>query len=323
MPIMSKRLALVMTGVFALSACEVTAPPSVWITVSEDMPLRALADSLATHKVVVSARRFERFARINRRHLGIQPGTYPLRIHSTMGAVLSQLRRGTPPVLRVTVPAGLTLAELATWLAQPTGHSPAAFLAAATDSTLRAVAGTSAGTVEGYLYPTTYRFPTDGSPRYLLGMMIDTFNVRWRTEWDRQLEALALSRQEAVVLASIVQGEGPREEDWNHVAAVYYNRLRAGMRLQADPTVVYALGVRRRLVYQDYQIASPYNTYRISGLPPAPINAPSARAIDAVLHPTPTDDLYLVAAPDGRHVFSETYDEHLHATRRLRDGSAH
>jgi UPF0755 protein len=123
-----------------------------------------------------------------------------------------------------------------------------------------------------------------------------------------------------VTLASIIAGEVRYEPDRAYVSSVYHNRLERGMRLQADPTVVYALGRRRRLYERDYQTPSPYNTYLIDGLPPGPIGSPSRASIEAALYPARTRFLYFVARPDGQHVFSLTYAEHLRTIREIRGG---
>jgi UPF0755 protein len=121
-----------------------------------------------------------------------------------------------------------------------------------------------------------------------------------------------------VTLASIIAGEMPLPEDILQVASVYHNRLARGMRLQADPTVVYALGERRRLNYRDYRVSSDYNTYTIHGLPPGPIGQPSAVSLEAALYPVNSDYLYFVGRWDGRHQFSRTYREHLRTIAQVR-----
>jgi UPF0755 protein len=148
--------------------------------------------------------------------------------------------------------------------------------------------------------------------------MLSEFEAQWRPEWDARLDELGMSRHEVVILASIIEGEVRYDPDREYVSSVYHNRLERGMRLQADPTVIYALGTRRRLYEKDYQTRSPYNTYLIYGLPPGPINQPSAASLEAALFPARTDFLYFVARPDGKHVFSRTYREHLAAIREVR-----
>jgi UPF0755 protein len=132
-----------------------------------------------------------------------------------------------------------------------------------------------------------------------------------------------MDRVALVTLASIVEGEARADDERETIAGVYRNRLRIGMALQADPTVQYAISLKRgkrksRLFEKDYQFKSPYNTYLNPGLPPGPVNSPSRRSLEAALHPAQVHYLYFVAGPDGRHIFSRTYTEHLRAVRKVR-----
>ena len=131
-----------------------------------------------------------------------------------------------------------------------------------------------------------------------------------------------MSRLALVTLASIVEGEARADDERETIAGVYHNRLRIGMALQADPTVQYAISLKRgrrksRLFEKDYQFKSPYNTYLNPGLPPGPVNSPGRRSIEAALYPANVRYLYFVAGPDGRHIFSRTYNEHLRAVRKV------
>lgn len=172
--------------------------------------------------------------------------------------------------------------------------------------------------LEGYVYPSVYYVRLGASVDEILDQLADTFEVHWNPEWDERLDFLGLTRDEAVTLASIIEGEGPAEEDLREISSVYHNRLNRGMRLQADPTVVFALGERRRLLNRDYTTDSPFNTYLIDGLPPSPIGNPSSASIEAALYPDSTDFFFFVAQPDGRHRFSVTYEEHVQAIGEIR-----
>ena len=191
--------------------------------------------------------------------------------------------------------------------------------AAARDPELLDALGARGRTLEGYLYPTTYFVRVGVTARELIAHMVSEFEAHWDPAWTERLQELRMTRDEIVTLASIIEGEARHPEDLAYVSSVYHNRLNRRMRLQADPTVVYALGRRRRLFTRDYQIDSPYNTYQIDGLPPHPIGQPSAAALHAALHPRPSDFLFFVAGSDGRHIFSRTYREHLAAIRRIRE----
>ncbi len=313
------RFWLFLAVIAAVAGCEVPdSRPALWVRIPEGVPIEAVAETLAAHEVVKSAGEFERFARMGRKHLGIQPGLYPLRRGMPVGEVLVTLRRGTPEVRAVRIRERATLAEVALHLERAMGVPAESTIAAASDPQLRERAGAAPETVEGYLFPTLYRLRTAADAHEIVRQMVDTFDVRWRPEWSARLQDLGLTRHELVTLASIIEGEMPLPAEAPFVSSVYHNRLERGMRLQADPTVIYALGERRRLFYDDLEIESEYNTYLIDGLPPGPINQPSTASIIAALYPAPSDYLYFVARSDGRHLFSRSYREHLATIRQIR-----
>ncbi len=316
-----RRLALfLLKHLLAFAACGPLpqGDEAIWIRIPPGDSLPAVAESLAVHGIVKSARSFERFARMGRKHLGIKPGVYPLRQGMAMGAVLVELRRGRPDAVRVRVEEGVWLSELFPVLSRAVDIPVEDLWEAARDSALLLEIGTGGATVEGYLYPTVYYVPVGSTARDVLRQMVDTFQTRWEPEWDVRLDTLGLSRAEIVTLASIVEGEGALHAERPLVASVYHNRLTSGLRLQADPTVVYALGRRTRLYNANYLLTSPYNTYRVDHLPPGPICQPSRESLLAALYAPETEYLYFVATPDGRHVFSRTYSEHLATIGRIR-----
>jgi UPF0755 protein len=195
------------------------------------------------------------------------------------------------------------------------------FFAAVRDTTLQRELGirVNPAGVEGYMYPTTYTVPVGIKARDLVRVMTHEFIERWPPEWDGRLAQLGMTRHEVVTLASIIEAEVRYRPDRPYVSAVYHNRLRRRMALQADPTINYAYGRRLRRVWEkNLQIRSPYNTYLHPGLPPGPISQPSDSSLYAALDPAPAGFIYFVAQPDGKHVFSETYADHLAAIRRAR-----
>ncbi len=176
--------------------------------------------------------------------------------------------------------------------------------------------------LEGFLFPDTYELSEDQDVRALVKKMVGQFERRFDPARRDAAASLGLSIREAVTLASIVEREAAVPRERPLIAAVYLNRLAAGMRLQADPTVQYALGTPgvpspgkalwpHDLTLKDLEVASPYNTYQQTGLPPGPICNPGLAALDAVLHPAASDALYFVGRGDGTHVFARTMDEHL------------
>ena len=183
-------------------------------------------------------------------------------------------------------------------------------------------------TLEGYLFPDTYRVPLEADAADLVDLMLLTFGRRVSPEMRDAYRSNGLTLHEAVTLASIVERETPLPEERPLVAAVFYNRLRAGMQLQADPTVQYAVGYhapteswwKSPLSEADLNVDSPYNTYQVAGLPPGPIANPGLEALEAVARPAVTNALYFVADcnREGAHLFSESYEEHLLNVQRCR-----
>ena len=308
-----------MSAAITFFAC--TIPPSadaIWVTIPPGDSIGAIAESLATHGIVTSKNKFERFARIGRKHLEIKPGVYPMRPGTPMGQVLIDLRKGRDPVRYVEVKSGIWLSELGFVFEQSLGINPNELAEAARDPSLLASVGARGETIEGYVFPTAYYVPVGAGALEVLRQMVDTFEARWKPEWDARIDELGLTRDEVVTLASIIEGEKPHEEDRLRISSVYTNRMENGWRLQADPTVVYALGQRRRLFNNDYRFDSEYNTYRFQGLPPTPICQPSVSSIEAALYPDTTDYYFFVARSDGRHMFSRSYGEHLATIRTIR-----
>lgn len=178
--------------------------------------------------------------------------------------------------------------------------------------------------LEGYVYPSTYEVFANATLDEVLFRAVQTFRRQWRPEWTERASQMGLTVRQVVTLASLIEKETPRPEERPMVSAVYHNRLRRGMRLECDPTVIYAwrwLGVTPvPLTRADMDIDSPYNTYRYAGLPPGPIANPGRASLEAALYPTDGDWLYFVADGRGGHRFARTYAEHLRNVRLYRWG---
>jgi UPF0755 protein len=225
-----------------------------------------------------------------------------------------------------TVPEGFTIEEMAQAASRKLGMDSAAFVAATHDPELRARLGVPGNdrTAEGYLFPETYRVVFGESPEQLVAQMAQQFEAQWDTAWDARARQLGFSRNQVITLASIVEAEARRHSERQIIAGVYYNRLKRThpMKLEADPTVIYAIGRHvNRVLIRDLSIKSPYNTYLHTGLPPGPINSPGRSSILAALWPARHHYLFFVARPDGSHMFSETGREHadsVKVARRLR-----
>jgi UPF0755 protein len=189
-------------------------------------------------------------------------------------------------------------------------------LALLTDRDFIKSLGLKAPSLEGYLFPTTYLLPKNLGARAALTVMVRRFQAVWR-ELAPQAKARGLSQRQAVILASIIEREAMLDSERPLISAVYHNRLKKGMRLQADPTVIYGMArfdgnLRKRDLGED----TPYNTYVHPGLPPGPICSPGRASLEAAVEPARTKDLYFVAKGDGSHQFSRSYRAHVNAVNR-------
>ena len=257
------------------------------------------------------------FLRMDRK---ISAGRYVMPPRTSLVSLYRELLRGQRHLNLVTVPEGLTLPETAGILVERLGIDAGELGRWACDRGFMSELGISGESAEGYLFPDTYDMPPGSHPRDIISTMakraLEVFSRAYR-ESD---SPLGLDVNEVFTLASIVQAEVTYGDEAPRVAAVFLNRLRTGMPLQADPTVAYALGERKaQITYRDLEVDSPYNTYVHAGLPPGPICSPGESSIRAVLNPAfPSSEMYFVARGDGRHVFSETIDEHVKAKEEFR-----
>ena len=287
---------------------------------------RVAADSLERAGVINSARLFRVYASLGGHDRRIRAGTYVMSRGMSWGAAVSALTEGTGLIRTVTIPEGYAIADIAPVLARALGVEEDSVLVAARDSAARERLDVPTPTLEGYLFPDTYAFADGTSARSAVETMVKRFEQVWEPGWNARLEQIALSRHDVMALASIVEKEAKLPAERPVIAAVYLNRLKIGMRLQADPTVQYALGRHSaRLFYKDLRVDSPYNTYEHMGLPPGPIASPGRASIVAALNPANVPYRYFVAHPDGHHEFHVDYKSHeraVAAVRRERDAAA-
>jgi len=313
-------------------ACSNQEPPAyesiankVIVTIPRGATYYQALDSLEAHGIIKNRDWFSLYARVRWLPSNLKSGVYLLDPDESWSSIVTTLKKGRGMETRFTVLEGMMGFEVAERARSWLGISPTAFKAAMRDTALERELGikdTPAG-VEGYMYPTTYVVPMRMPARDLMRVMTHEFIARWQPEWDARLLELHMTRHEIVTLASIIEAEVRYGPDRPYVSAVYHNRLKGGMALQADPTVVYAHGRRLRRVWErQLQIKSPYNTYLHPGLPPGPINQPSDSSLIAALYPAPIGYLYFVAQPDGKHIFSASYADHLAAIRRARQRPA-
>ncbi|MGH7638453.1 MAG: endolytic transglycosylase MltG [Gemmatimonadaceae bacterium] len=313
---MRARLAMLL---LVAAACGAGEEASTRVTIPNGATMGVAADSLERAGVIGSSRMFRLYAKLRGGDRGIKAGTYALRPDASWESVLDALRSGRGVVNIVTVPEGYTLRQTEALLAARLGIPADSVRAAVRDTALLHRLDVPTPHVEGYLFPDTYFFSPGTTARVAVETMVRRFEQRWKPEWTARLDTLKLSRHSIMTLASIVEREAKLQRERPVIAAVYWNRLRRGMRLEADPTVQYALPeYQARLLYRHLNVNSPYNTYRNAGLPPGPIGAPGAASIEATLYPSSVPYLYFVAYPDGHHEFRTRLQEHTVASRAAR-----
>jgi UPF0755 protein len=293
----------------------------VRFTVPQGAGMIAVADTLANREVI----RWPTLFRLYARHRGVErtikPGTYEMQRGTAWSEILDRMVAGDVVTLNIVVPEGWTAVQIAARIAQATDTPVDSVVEALMSEELASELDVPGPTLEGYLYPATYIFPVGIRPRQAIETMVRRYRQAWTPELRERADSMGLSEREVVTLASIVEKEARRWTERDTIAAVFLNRLRINMPLQADPTVQYALGAHQsRLLYAhiDSVADHPYNTYRRRGLPPGPIASPSQGAIRATLHPASVDFLYFVARPDGSHIFTRTLAEHNRARVQVR-----
>jgi UPF0755 protein len=240
--------------------------------------------------------------------------------------VLERIYRGEVKTYQFTVPEGLRMEEIAAIVEHAgLGHA-SELISLMRDPAFARELGVPFPNLEGYLFPDTYTFPRDPKPRAVLASMVARFREEYRKAEADRLPSVTLDEKGAVTLASIVEKETGQPEERPRVSCVFHNRLARRMRLQTDPTVMYATMLRRggewsRNITRDDLVAQhPYNTYAVTGLPPGPIASPGAASLHAALHPAPCNDLFFVSRNDGTHVFCPDLHCHEAAVRKWQLG---
>lgn len=287
----------------------------VAVTVSEGMSVAEIGELLEGEGVISSAGIFRFYTRFN--PVGsVQAGDYTLRRNDSMSSVIDLLEAGpeAPEQIRITIPEGLTLAQVAERIDEVDSLSGPRFLELAQDGTVRSrFQPAEVSSLEGFVLPETYFFESEADEETVLRRMVELFDEQATVlGLEAGADRLGLSPYEVVVVASLVEREARVAEERPKIAQVVYNRLERGMLLQIDATVQFALGEQKeRLLFSDLEIDSPYNTYRNPGLPPGPIANPGVASLRAALGPEPHDFLYYVLTDEaGNHAFATTLEGH-------------
>ena len=286
--------------------------------VAEGATLDGVARSLEAKGLIRDARAAQVFARAEEIASQLKVGEYELSAAQSTPEILQVLVEGRVQTHSVSIPEGLRASEIADRVEAAGLAQRDAFLAIVQDPDAAKKRGLEAETLEGYLYPDTYRFAKGLPAERIVDAMVDEFRSVYAELAAEADPPLDFTMHEVVTLASIVEKETGAAHERPLIAAVFLNRLRRGMRLETDPSVIYGVpnfdGNLRRVHLRD--ASNPYNTYKIRALPPGPIASPGREALRAVFHSADTPYLYFVSRNDGTHIFSKTYAEHDKAVNR-------
>jgi UPF0755 protein len=302
-------------------ACSDPAGDSERLVIPEGASVAAVADTLAAHEIIGWPRLFKLYVRLKGAGGDIKAGTYDLPQGAGWAESLDALVAGRVVTVALTIPEGFTAQKIAERVAPISGSPPDSVARRLLAPELADSLGAPGPNLEGYLFPETYRFAQGVALQTIVSELYARYRMVWTPERRAALDSLGWSEREIVTLASIVQAEARWEDEMPLISAVFHNRLRRRMRLQADPTVQYALQARQgRLLYSHIESVAdhPYNTYTHAGLPPGPIGSPGVAAIDAALHPAAVPYLYFVAREDGHHEFSSSLREHNQKIQEVR-----
>ncbi|MBN2106704.1 MAG: endolytic transglycosylase MltG [Deltaproteobacteria bacterium] len=297
-------------------------PATVEVTIPEGASFRKAAAILERQGVITDPLLFVLLAKIKKAEYSIKAGQYSINLPVTPFDIIDKLVRGEVTLISVTIPEGSNLFDIARILEQAGLKPSAEVLRTATDGEFaRSMGLADNGTMEGFLFPDTYKFCRSMPLDQMLGRMA----VRFRDIFARELQAEAgpgmLAPRQLVVLASLVEKEAADPSERSVIAGVFYNRLKLGMRLECDPTVAYGVRLedpsfKGRLRKKHLLAANSYNTYQIKGLPAGPICNPGLASLRAVLKPASVDYLFFVSRNNGTHQFSRTLEEHNRAVNQ-------
>ena len=250
----------------------------------------------------------------------LQAGKFNIQKKTNNFQLIKKLVYGNESLISVTVLEGWSLTQISKEIENKIGIKHMDFLEVSRHPQLLKKLGIVATSIEGYLFPDTYFFSEGVSPESIIETMVFQFKKNFSTDFKNRMREIGFNEIEVITLASIIEGEAIFDIERSKVSSVYHNRLKKGMKLQADPTIQYIIeGPPRRLLNKDLKIESPYNTYLNYGLPPGPINNPGLQSIKAALFPKETNFYYFVAKGDGYHTFTQTEKEHRIAKKKFQE----
>jgi UPF0755 protein len=292
-------------------------PPSKVVVIPDGSTFQYVAALLEREGLIKSSSIFVLFGKSQSVDRKVRAGEYELNPGMTPEEILSKLLNGQVLLHPLTIPEGLTITQIADVASQQGLTDRVEFLRLAKDREFIKSLGIKAETLEGYLYPDTYKFPRAAKAREVLVAMVEQLRQVVGPDLLARMQTLKMTMHEVLTLASIIEKETGSGGEQPEISAVFHNRLKMHIPLQSDPTVIYGLpAFDGNLHKKDLSSPSPYNTYRVQGLPPGPIANPGIQAIRATLYPSESHSLYFVSRNDGTHQFSATLIEHNKAVEK-------
>ena len=280
-----------------------------------------IASQLLDEGLIRSERFFILYTRLAAVDQSLRAGTYHLNGSMGLAEIISELQKGSVRAVSFTVPEGFTIEQVADLFDAKGIVNREDFLQLMKNGDFNSpfLDQPPGGeySLEGFLFPDTYKITAETTGGEVISLMLDRFNEIYKPEYADRARQLGMTDYEIITLASIIEREAKKPEERPIISAVFHNRLKKGMLLQSCATVQYALGETKPVLYnEDLEVESPYNTYKHQGLPPGPIASPGEAAIKAALYPADVSYLYFVAKKDGSHAFSDTLAEHNAAKRK-------
>jgi len=291
----------------------------VKVTIPEGATLTNISEILIEKGLVTNQQMFILATRLMGYSNRIPAGMFALQSANNTRSIVKQLVSNNQAMVRVTLLEGWTIKEVSKSLEESLGLSSEIISALCYDQQFISELGIEANSLEGYLYPDTYLFlEIEDDPKEILKQIVNEFNSVFDDNLKARADEIGFSTNQILTMASIIEGEAIFDSEREIISAVYHNRLKKRMPLQADPTIQYIIpDGPRRLSLDDLKIDSPYNTYRNQGLPPGPISNPGRASIIAALYPNDSDYLFFVARGDGYHTFTRTIEEHNRAKQEF------
>ena len=290
----------------------------ILVKIKRGSSVKAIADSLEKYEIIKDADDFIFTTKLFGNVAKLKAGAYQLNKGLSPYKTMNLIVEGKVSSVNVVIPEGVTSYQIASLFSKKLEIDSTKFIDLVNNPVFISSLDLSTNSIEGYLFPNTYSFYWGISEKEIINILIKEYHRNFTDSLQNVVTEKGWSIHQILTLASIIEGEAMVDSERAVISAVYHNRLKKGILLQADPTIQYIIpDGPRRLLKRDLAIDSPYNTYRYAGLPPGPVNNPGVQSIIAAIYPAEVDYIYFVAKGDGSHIFSRTWNEHLRAKAKF------